>query len=53
MVAVDAGGGRGGGDFALEDFNKFFVFRFTIGPEVYKYMRIYLYNALTLRIRGF
>ena len=37
-------GGDGVGDFVLEDFDEFFAFRLTIGPALYKYMRIYLWT---------
>jgi hypothetical protein len=37
-------GGDGIGEFVLEDFDEFFAFRLTIGPALYKYMRIYLWT---------
>lgn len=37
-------GGNGVGEFVLENFDEFFAFRLTIGPTLYKYMRMYLWT---------
>ena len=42
-------GGDGVGDFVLEDFDELFALRLTIGPALYKYMRIYLWTILRIR----
>jgi len=43
-VFLDPERGNGVGEFVLEDFDEFFVFRLTIGPTLYKYMRMYLWT---------
>ena len=42
-------GGDGVREFVLEDFDEFFVFRLTIGPALYKYMRMYLWTDVWQR----
>jgi len=38
--------------FSLEDYDGFFVYLLTVGPALYKYMRMYLWTAPRIEVLG-